>query len=172
METILPKLIVDASGTGPYTTIQASINAGVSGDAAGTYQEQLTIEGNELTLIEAGQEQTIIKSPDAANPTVNVVDSSRGLPNQYLVFGIKNGADVKMSHEIAFIDPNIFDVETFLAGLRPEVEGIVLSPSESAQQAYGPREEVLNKIRMALPPAAATQANLKVVHAVSSGSER
>ena len=34
--------------------------------------------------------------------------------------------------EVAFIDPGISDLETFLAGLRPEVEAIVLSDHEPA----------------------------------------
>ncbi|MGZ9109723.1 MAG: hypothetical protein ACXW3X_01215 [Rhodoplanes sp.] len=79
-------------------SIQAAINAAQGGEtifiAAGTYQEQLTIDGKNVTLSGAGQGQTIILSPNFANLTVNVVDSSRGLPNQYSVFGIKNGADV------------------------------------------------------------------------------
>jgi ATP-binding cassette subfamily C protein len=39
------------------------------------------------------------------------------------------------------------------------------------QHAYGPRDEVLNKIRTALPPAA-TSANLKVVHGTAGGGDR
>ena len=35
-------------------------------------------------------------------------------------------------HEVAFIDPNISDLETFLAGLRPDVEAIVLHRASSA----------------------------------------
>jgi hypothetical protein len=79
-------------------SIQAAINAAHDGDtifiAAGTFKEQLTIDGKHVTLSGARQDQTIILSPDAANLTVNLVDSSRGLPNQYSVVGIKNGADV------------------------------------------------------------------------------
>jgi hypothetical protein len=79
-------------------SIQAAINAAHDGDtifiAAGTFQEQLTLDGKHVTLSGAGQDQTIIKSPDAANLAVNLVDNSRGLPNQYAVVGIKNGADV------------------------------------------------------------------------------
>ncbi len=36
------------------------------------------------------------------------------------------------SREIAFIDPAITDFETLLAGLRPDVEAVVLSPDEPA----------------------------------------
>ncbi|MGB6395702.1 MAG: DUF4347 domain-containing protein, partial [Bradyrhizobium sp.] len=35
-------------------------------------------------------------------------------------------------HEVAFIDPSISDLETFLAGLRPDVEAIVLDPGAPA----------------------------------------
>jgi len=97
----MPTLIVDASGIGgAYTTIQAAINAAADGDtisiAAGTYQEQLTIDGKAVTLVGAGQDLTVIKAPDAANMTVNLVDSSRGLPNQYVVVAVKNHADVTL----------------------------------------------------------------------------
>src|SRR5262245_15785483 len=37
-----------------------------------------------------------------------------------------------MSREIAFIDPNIAEFDTFVAGLRSELEAIVLSPQSSA----------------------------------------
>ncbi|MBY5360206.1 DUF4347 domain-containing protein, partial [Rhizobium leguminosarum] len=39
---------------------------------------------------------------------------------------------LKAPREIAFIDPGINDLETFLGGLRPEVEAIVLSDGEPA----------------------------------------
>src|SRR5437879_1593475 len=34
--------------------------------------------------------------------------------------------------QIAFVDPSISDLPNFLAGLRPDVEAIVLAPSEPA----------------------------------------
>ena len=39
-----------------------------------------------------------------------------------------------MSHarELAFIDPTISDLDTFMAGLRPEVDAIVLSTEEDS----------------------------------------
>jgi len=42
------------------------------------------------------------------------------------------GGHMAVRHEIAFIDPSISDLETFLAGLRPEVEAIVLDPAVQA----------------------------------------
>ena len=37
-----------------------------------------------------------------------------------------------LSREIAFIDPSVTDFETLLAGLRPEIEPVVLLPDEPA----------------------------------------
>ena len=76
--------VLTVGPSGDFSTIQAAINAAHDGDtiviAAGTFKEQLTIDGKHVTLSGAGQDQTIILSPDAANLTVNLVDSSRACP--------------------------------------------------------------------------------------------
>src|SRR5258708_24114129 len=60
-----------------FGTIQAAVNAAAKGEiilvGAGTYQEQVTVDGlKNLTIEGAGQGQTIILSPDAANLVANL----------------------------------------------------------------------------------------------------
>ncbi len=90
-------MTVSINGT-TYATIQAAVDAAVDGDrieiTAGTYQEQLTIDGKNITLSGAGPGETVILSPDLANLTVNLVDDARGQPNQCAVIAVKNDAQV------------------------------------------------------------------------------
>lgn len=59
-------------------SIQAAVNAASDGDtieiAAGTFVEQVTVEGKSLTIIGAGQAQTIIQAPAKATRALKVVD--------------------------------------------------------------------------------------------------
>ena len=82
-------------------SIQAAINAASDGDtifiAAGTYREQVSVVGKDLTITGAGEGQTIIESPDAAALVESVHESDSGLPYRYWVVTIKNGADVTLT---------------------------------------------------------------------------
>ena len=59
---------------GTYSTIQAAVDAAGNGDtieiAAGTYREQVTVDGKNITIHGAGSGQTIIEAPDAASLVV------------------------------------------------------------------------------------------------------
>lgn len=57
-----------------YATIQEAVDAAVDGDivlvSAGTFREQVTVSGKDITIQGAGAGQTIIESPDAASLAV------------------------------------------------------------------------------------------------------
>ena len=92
-------LLVGGSG---FATIQQAVDAAKDGDTiyitAGTYREQVTIDGKDIDLIgetdENGAPLVTIEAPDAADLDVNVVDDLRGQPNLFSLIGIKGGADV------------------------------------------------------------------------------
>jgi len=100
-----------------FTTIQSAINASRSGDtiniAAGTYAENLVIEGKTLTLIGAGQDLTVIDGrflgpvlqlgaassvsiPDFAYVTVYAVTITHGSNSGILI----NGGSLNLQNSI------------------------------------------------------------------------
>ena len=89
-------LTVGTGGT--YSTIQAAVDAAGSGDtieiAAGTYREQVTVNGKDITLHGAGSGQTIIEAPDANLLVSNASDPNATRPTKYAVVTIKGDADV------------------------------------------------------------------------------
>ena len=94
-------LTVGLGGTFDFSTIQAAVTAAANGDtisvAAGTYREQVTVDGKAITLQGAGRGQTIIESPDAAALVSNASDSNRGRPTKYAVVTVKGDADVTIA---------------------------------------------------------------------------
>ena len=88
-------------GNGGYATIQAAVDAAVNGDtiliAAGTYREQVTVDGKDLTIHGAGEGQTIIESPDAAALVESYHESNSGLPYRYSVVTVKDNSDVTLT---------------------------------------------------------------------------
>ena len=94
-------LTVGLGGTFDFSTIQAAVTAAANGDtisvAAGTYREQVTVDGKAITLQGAGAGQTIIESPDAASLVANATDSNSGRPNKFAVITVKGDADVTIA---------------------------------------------------------------------------
>ena len=88
-------------GSGGYATIQAAVDAAVNGDtiliAAGTYREQVSISGKDITLQGAGVGQTIIESPDSAALVESYHESNSGLPYRYSVVTVKGNSDVTIT---------------------------------------------------------------------------
>src|SRR5262245_18654835 len=80
-----------------YATIQEAVDAAVSGDivlvSAGTFREQVTVSGKDITIQGAGAGQTIIESPDAAALVANASDSNTSRPTKYAVVTVKGDAD-------------------------------------------------------------------------------
>ena len=86
---------------GTYSTIQAAVDAAGNGDtieiAAGTYREQVTVDGKNITIHGAGSDQTIIESPDAGSLVSNASDLNSGRPTKYAVVTVKGDADVTIA---------------------------------------------------------------------------
>jgi RTX calcium-binding nonapeptide repeat (4 copies) len=81
-----------------FSTIQAAVDAAGNGDtieiAAGNYQEQVTVDGKDITIHGAGAGQTIIESPDAASLVVHATDTNSSRPNKFAVITVTDNADV------------------------------------------------------------------------------
>jgi hypothetical protein len=82
-------------------SIQAAVDAASDGDTvlvgAGHYQEQVTVDGLDITIKGAGQNATFIDSPNAASLVANVHDSGSGRPDKYALLGAKDDAHVTVS---------------------------------------------------------------------------
>ena len=103
-------------------SIQAAVNAATDGDTilvgAGHYHEQVTVDGLDITIKGAGEGQTFIDSPAAADLVANVIDAASGRPNKYALVGVKNDADLTISGiNVASygIDSFSYDPVTFTA---------------------------------------------------------
>jgi pectin methylesterase-like acyl-CoA thioesterase len=100
-----PVTLLDASNNviGTFATIQAAVNAASNGDtvqiAAGTYQEQVTVNGlTNLTIEGAGQGQTIIQSPDYTNLVSNIQNPGEFHTSTDALVGVENGASVTVKN--------------------------------------------------------------------------
>src|SRR5262245_53258209 len=84
-----------------YATIQEAVDAAVDGDivlvSAGTFREQVTVSGKDITIQGAGAGQTIIESPDAAASVANASDSNASRPTKYAVVTVKGDADATIT---------------------------------------------------------------------------
>ena len=100
----LPVTLEDASNhvVGTFATIQAAVDAATNGDsvlvAAGTYQEQVTVDGKDITIEGAGQGQTIIKSPDFGNLVSNIQNPGEDHTFTDALVGVENGGNITVKN--------------------------------------------------------------------------
>jgi T1SS-143 domain-containing protein len=101
-KTLGPVLLFDGSNhlVGDFTTIQAAVNAaGTSGDTvlvgAGTYQEQVLVDGKSLSLI--GEPGAVIEAPTTLTPSFTLPAGSTGTPEKFALIGVENDANVTIS---------------------------------------------------------------------------
>ena len=87
-----------------YSRIQDAVDAAAAnGDtieiAAGTYREQVLVNGKTIAIHGAGTGQTIIEAPDAASLLVSATDANSSRPTKYAVITVtnNNNADVTIS---------------------------------------------------------------------------
>jgi len=84
-----------------YETIHAAIDAAADGDtiqiSAGTFREQISVVGKQLTIFGAGEGQTIIESPDTGSLVKTLYEANHSVPNNYAIVTIKDDADVSLS---------------------------------------------------------------------------
>jgi RTX calcium-binding nonapeptide repeat (4 copies) len=84
-----------------YITIQQAVDAALDGQtilvSAGTYREQVTVSGKNITIQGDGAGQTIIESPDAASLVANATDTNSTRPTKYAVITVTNNADVTIA---------------------------------------------------------------------------
>lgn len=81
------------------SSIQAAINAAAEGDTIlvgpGVFNEQMTVDGKDLTIIGAGEGLTIIQAPDTM--VANYIDANSSRPNKLALVTVKNDADLHIS---------------------------------------------------------------------------
>ena len=90
-------LVSQAVGS-DFTTIQSAVDAAHNGDqvlvAAGTYAEQVLVDGKNLTL--TGENGAIIDAPNAIHPSFNIPTS--GTPNKFALIGVENATNVTIDN--------------------------------------------------------------------------
>ena len=83
-----------------FKTIQAAVNAAHDGDTIlvgpGHYQEQVTVDGLDITIKGAGQDQTFIDAPPSASLVANVHDSASSRPDKFALVGATNDAHLTL----------------------------------------------------------------------------
>jgi pectin methylesterase-like acyl-CoA thioesterase len=94
-------ITVGTGGGFDFSTIQGAVDVAGTGDiisiAAGTYREQVTVNGKDVTIQGAGIGQTIIEAPDAALLAVSAIDPNGTRPTKYAVVTVTGNADVTIA---------------------------------------------------------------------------
>ena len=93
-----PVTLFDASNhiVGIFDTIQHAVDAATNGDtvlvSAGTYKEQVLVDGKDLTL--KGEPGAIIEAPDTLHASFTLPAGSTATPDKFALVGIENNAHV------------------------------------------------------------------------------
>jgi len=98
-EPVTTKHLVDASGAGTFRSVQGALAAARDGDdvevGAGTYTEQVVVDKS-LTIADAGQGESVVRSPDGALPASYTRTKADGSTEEVYPVVLADGVDLTL----------------------------------------------------------------------------